>query len=157
MYRLVIMFVASPRGHKLRTSRMFSMLDFRELWGLVETWMQSLPHYSSCFVSKCGGLLPLGVSLRECSLVVRNILRGSLLLYLNAVSSLFPCLSSYSQSKSTFYSYAMGLYTTFSCHESLWGFSMGYESWLFFFPSILWSEGHTYEFGRKDTSYFHFR
>ena len=34
---------------------------------------------------------------------------------------------------------------------------MGYESWLFFFPSILWSEGHTYEFGRKDTSYFHFR
>lgn len=151
------MFVASPRGHKLRTSRMFSMLDFRELWGLVETWMQSLPHYSSCFVSKCGGLLPLGVSLRECSLVVRNILRGSLLLYLNAVSSLFPCLSSYSQSKSTFYSYAMGLYTTFSCHESLWGFSMGYESWLFFFPSILWSEGHTYEFGRKDTSYFHFR
>lgn len=84
------MWVAGPRGHKLRTSRMYSMLDFGELWGRVETWMQSLPHYSSCFVSKCGGLLPLRVSLHECSLVVRSVLCGSLLLSLNAVFSLFP-------------------------------------------------------------------
>lgn len=138
------MWVVGPRLHIPRTSRMFSVLGFGEGYG--EAWKAGcrlcISHHSSCFICKCGALLPLWVPSCECSLADKKCSMWTPLHFL----SLPPCLSFPSQSLPlfslpkflfAFYFWAMGLPITFSCLENLSDFSMGYDSQLFFFYPIL--------------------
>lgn len=88
------------------------------------------------------------MSLRECSLLL-EIFYVDPFYFILMLSLLYSPASSYSQSKSTFYSYAMGLYTTSSCHERFLEVSAWDMSRIFFLHFMewrpylwVWKKGH---------------
>lgn len=68
----------------------FSLLDFRWLWWDMANWMQALSHHSSCFISKCGALLPLGYPHANAPWLIKSVLCGPPSFFPNTFLSLFP-------------------------------------------------------------------